>query len=248
MTSFILNSQNKTIVPTSGTIVFKCNEVIIDSIKFRESMKNLKKLLISQYKKEYVLNKIEDGEEVDTLQLNLFINSIPPVESMFPVFNNRVKEFHHEFDNDKIKFFITQNSKKTTNDVVIDITKKYENPVQIENNTDENIDVIEDKSNHTFQYSNNKIIEIKEYKEEKKVINGYNCYKVIYSFKDLNDDSSYFIIIREIWVTDKIKTLFHPVVMEKSILEKYYPMQILEYSDELKGFQTNYTLDTFTLK
>ncbi len=252
--SFIITtfsfSQNKTIVPTSGTIVFERKEIITDSIKYLESIRNLNKLMISEFKKEFLLNKTENGEVVDTLQLKNIIESMPSLESFIPISTNEVKKFHHEFEKEKIVFFITQNEKKISRDLEINTKEIYIDPteIKIQNNINGYETVTEYYGSFKFQYSNNHIIEIKENRNEKKVINGFNCFKVIYSFKETNDDFIGFTNTREMWVTEKIKTLFHPVIMEKKILEKYYPLEIVEYSDSMKGLITTYKLDKVDIK
>lgn len=252
--SFIITtfsfSQNKTIVPTSGTIVFERKEIITDSIKYKESIRSLNKLIISEFKKEFLSNKAENGEEVDTLQLNNIVQSMPSMESFIPISTNEVKKFHHEFDKEKIVFFITQNEKKISRDLEINTKEVYPDPTEIktQNNINGYETVTEYYGSFKFQYSNNHINEIKENRNEKKVLNGFSCFKVIYSFKEPKDDYIGFTNIREIWVTEKIKTVFHPVIMEKKILEKYYPLEIVEYSDLMKGLITTYKISEFSIK
>ena len=93
-------------------------------------------------------------------------------------------------------------------------------------------------------------------KKSKKIINGYECYKVKYEYKENNEDANQdykayavnIIYKREMWVTDKIKSLFHPIILGKSILEKYYPLEILETQNDIKGFERRFILNEITLE
>lgn len=105
-------------------------------------------------------------------------------------------------------------------------------------------------------FSEHVILKIVEDRSSKKIISGYDCYKVIYEYKENNEgnDENYIEFIRntiykrEMWVTDKIRSLYHPVVFEKSILEKYYPLDILETQSDIKGYERKFILQTLTLK
>ncbi|WP_144283245.1 hypothetical protein [Chryseobacterium echinoideorum] len=105
-------------------------------------------------------------------------------------------------------------------------------------------------------FSSHVILNIAENKEETKKINGYQCYKVVYEYKedeksndeDFMDFAGNVIYKREMWVTDEIQCLYHPVVFEKSILEKYYPLEIKETDNTIHGFETKYILQSINLQ
>ena len=100
-----------------------------------------------------------------------------------------------------------------------------------------------------FEYQKNKDVSIKELKSDQKIINGFKCFKVIYQYKENFDDNELSEILTsneysstEFWVTEEIKSLFHPVYRVKEILEKYYPLEITEKSALAKGFKVIYRL------
>ncbi len=241
-------AQNKAIVPKSGTIVFEREQVILDAAKYKKSIQNLNTLMISKLKNEYFLDRSENGEYIDTLQFNEIIKNIPKIESFTSNINNDIIKIHHVFDNEKIKFFTTENN-NTVNSLEINTKEFYENPaeIDIQNNLNIKNEAIEYDRDYNFKYSKNRIIEIIEHKNERKIINGYDCFKVVYSFKESHDELVEFVNFREIWVTNKIKTLFHPVIMEKKILEKYYPLQVIEYSNLIEGLITVYKLSSYSI-
>lgn len=95
---------------------------------------------------------------------------------------------------------------------------------------------------------------IKEYKDSIKVINGYKCFKVVFTFdvssskelkkfnKNLYELFSHIEEKYELYVTDKIKLKYHPTFKYKTILEKYYPLEIIKSSNLIDGVYTEYKL------
>ncbi len=46
-------------------------------------------------------------------------------------------------------------------------------------------------------------------------------------------------IITEMYVTDSIKLDYHPIIKNKQILKKYYPMEIKRYFTKISGYTLN---------
>ncbi|RZK57023.1 MAG: hypothetical protein EOO91_10940 [Pedobacter sp.] len=112
-----------------------------------------------------------------------------------------------------------------------------------------------------FAFSKNKDVSIQEFRNERRVINGYNCFKVIYKFKvdfsDVEEIDGVDILgilgvdqvnTTEFWVTEKIQSLFHPICRDKEILEKYYPLEITQETSFFKGMMMSYTTKSISLK
>lgn len=109
--------------------------------------------------------------------------------------------------------------------------------------------------NIPYQYSQNEIIEINEFRDEIKTINGFKCFKIIMSFRPNSNGGDEFesfmqqyLHKRELWVTDKIKCNYHPVINDEEILSKYYPLEIVESNEIIEGFVTSYKLNTLSIK
>ncbi|MBP6039165.1 MAG: hypothetical protein KA523_03085, partial [Flavobacterium sp.] len=106
-------------------------------------------------------------------------------------------------------------------------------------------------NNEYFEFDKNEIIKLTEYKNETKLINNYKCFKVIYSFNTKEnsfDFNNFSMNNRELWVTEEIRCNYHPVINEIEILDKYYPLEVIEYSNEIKGTITTYKIETLKLK
>ena len=235
LTTFILflglsiNAQSKkSFVPTKGDIVFKEISKITDRKAFDETLKISKKSF-----KESLINSLlkepeNKGREKEIEQLVTLSSEMLETTSFR---QDSLQTYHHEYNNSQIRNIISrdQNMNFVRRDDIID--NKYE-------------------------YSGNIIINVVADKKSKKRINGYDCYKVIYEYKsnDKTGDEDFMkfagnmIYKREMWVTDKIKSLYHPVIYEKEILEKYYPLDILETQSDVKGFETRFVLQKITLQ
>jgi len=221
----ILFSQNKTIVPKSGTIVFTSREIIIDEALHQNSMKEFKKKMLAEIKEVAELERSSTGMKTDSTQIKEALQMIDEnLSSIFEMKNNL--QYRHEFQGNTI------HSIQSFNGEILE-EKTIDTKMAMKDNTE--------------YYSFNKVVDLREFKNERKKINGYDCFKITYSYKEesssgLNDFLSGYLNHRELWVTEKIKYAFHPVINDRLILEKYYPLEITEHSDAIKGSETKYEL------
>ena len=240
--SISMIAQNKTIVPKSGTIVFLCKATINDKVLYEKSKNEFTKKFFESLKEARVIEQQMSGQKVDTTQINDSFNE--QAIAMKPFFENEMfkdengYKFCHEF-RDSI---ITQ-YKMNNNNIKEDVMTLNSKTRTFSN----------DLTNGYYNYSENNIIDIKEFKDDIKTISNFKCFKVIYTYSEPDFDefsslmSSYINKI-EMWVTDKIKSDLHPIINDKQILEKYYPLEITEYSDMLKGSVREYKIEKISLK
>ena len=219
----LLFSQNKIIIPKGGMIVFQSKEIITDKGLYVNSMKEFKKEMLSGIEEEVVLERLTSGIKTDSVQLKEIVGLMEENLSSFFEIKNNV-QYRHEFKGN-----------------IINNSHSFEGEVYEENTID-----IRAGMNMEY-YSYNEIFDLREFKNETKKINGYDCFKVTYSYKeesglDFNDFLSGYINHRELWVTEKIKCVYHPVINDRQILEKYYPLDISERSDAIKGCEIKYSL------
>jgi hypothetical protein len=249
--SYSLFSQDKVIVPTSGTITFEKREKITDTLLYKKSISELNIKIKDALKKTVLKEREEMGELADSTIINEIINMEGIISFEDFLFQKKDKfTFNHKYSGKEISYYVTLdekflNSFKTIN--VTDINKAINdrNSSQIAN---------EDFGDSPFLYSKIKILNISEFPKVIRKIEGYKCFKVVLTYKPNETKSDYDFFIndykqyKELWVTKEIKTPFHPVVKEKELLEKYYPLEIIEYSDEIKGMKTIYSLKKITLQ
>lgn len=100
---------------------------------------------------------------------------------------------------------------------------------------------------YKIPFENIKDLKIQELKKEKRIIKGIKCFKINVSytvviifdkkneFPGLKVPDRIINLESEMWVTEKIKSIYHPAFKVKEILEKYYPLEIKEKNNSIKG-------------
>ena len=229
-------SQNKAIVPKSGTIAFVKKDTITDRKLYLESNADFKPKFLKAFKEKIYFERLSDGKSTDTIQLNKKIKELSNLyDYVLNEKENGIVKYHCNYVKGKILKFIE-----------IDGQKEKEQIINLKNNaiTNANDEYVD------YYALQTQIINLKEFRNETKVINGFKCFKVKYQYKDDSDPEFEMLSTstRELWVTESIKSLYHPVINDYQILEKYYPLLIIQYSDDIKGFQTEYKLEKLTFK
>ena len=237
-----INAQShKTFSPIKGEIIFSEVSQITDKILYEKSLKTFQK----NFKESLENSLSKDSDNKDENMEEMIDLSTDMTKELFSNENNNA--YHHKFDYAKIIAYKTSNGKImgdyeiiNTNENIVSSLAKIDSSTVYQQNP--------------YLYSNNIILKLAENKKERKNIQGYDCYKVKYLYKEnIDKDDDYFqfagnvIYTREMWVTDKIKSLYHPIVFDKIILEKYYPLEIVETQNDIKGFERRYSLETITL-
>ncbi|UPQ80069.1 hypothetical protein M0M57_04355 [Flavobacterium azooxidireducens] len=201
------------------------------------------------------------GEMVDSTNLNTLSGMLMD-ESVTELFMNellseeddRHVKYHHIYKNESIYEYVT-----SFDYPIKDYYKFIDTKTALEKNVShDSITVV--KPEEPYGYSFDEIIKLEEFRNEIREINSFKCFKVLleYKFGENADeglgDQDYISFVnskkqtKELWVTENIKSHYHPVLKYKSILEKYYPLEISEFSEAMNGIKTMYIIDEFDLK
>lgn len=235
-------SQSKAIVPVTGTIAFAREEIVLDKDLYAKSLNELMPKMKKAIEQQILFERLDEGKATDTITLKSEIDLMAEnFETMLPLMiedKKSVIKFHHDFNGDKITSYYSLNGKQQVNDKLIINQTTFE---------------VTNEKNEFTEIERKEVVKIIELKNETKILNGLKCFKVIYTYiepqkSDFDFMSTITNNTRELWVTEEIKCNYHPVINETEILEKYYPLEIIEYSDEIKGFITKYELVEFSLK
>lgn len=248
ITSIAYSQTKKTIVPKSGAIVFDKVDIIIDTLKNDKSFKKfISEMVDFQLENELLDRNLKIADSSFIIQMK---------EDMYSVFKEEllteealVTYANQYFKNNEIVHNKTYNNKIVDKQTIINPKEESFYVTQRDS-----ITIISEKQ--PYFYNTIEIVSFQEYKQETKVIKGYTCFKVIMEYKSFiesEDDFDNFLLQnyiqkKELWVTTQIKCNYHPVVNEKEILSKYYPLEIIESSENIEGFITKYTVTSFTLK
>lgn len=106
-----------------------------------------------------------------------------------------------------------------------------------------------------------KNLKIEEFRNDKMIIKGISSFKIKCSYDEIHvmavdDEDLPFLknlpdVINhkesEIWVTEEIKSMYHPVFNVKEILERYYPLEISEKGSDMRGFMRTIELEELVL-
>lgn len=251
ITSIVYSQTIKTIVPTTGIIVLKKKEIITDTEKYKKSFAEFISKMID-YQIENELNErlvFPDSLQIEQLKSEMKMMFLLEMDNDLD--NKEEKNIKHilKFKNNSIVQYIT-----SFDEVIEDYTIINPQTQLTKIMASDSLTVLSE--NKLYEYNISKILELEEFKQETKLINGYNCFKVIMKCKsNLQSDDEFdtfinenYILKRELWVTTQIKCNYHPVINEKDILIKYYPLEIIESFEGLEGQATTYTLEKISLK
>jgi hypothetical protein len=197
-------------------------------------------------KKSIVMERQLEGEIVDTAKINQVIKG--SAGAMIGLMESELFKdksgytYHHEYKDEILTQYKSRNDNQEDLLTINTKTRMFSN----------------DFTEAYYDFANNNIIDIKELRNEIKLIKNFKCFKVVYTYSEGDSEEEqlpYFAELmngykytREMWVTDKIKSEFHPLVKDREILTKYYPVEITEYSDMTKGMVDKYELITLQLK
>ncbi len=226
----LLNAQNDTIVPKNGAIVFIKKEVITDTLLYKNSYEKVfDKVLLEATKEALMERGYKNSQMPDSIsqQLNKMFAMVKSL-AMEDIITNEpqnVIKYHHSYNISEIEEFISVN--------------------------DENLE--KKKITDSIDFQDDDLIVItgtEEFKNETKTIKWFKCYRVVVYYFDFGEPPGLrsLLNIMELWVTEDIKSKFHPIIKSSSILEKYFPLQIKHNIKDVEGQYTSYEILDFSLK
>ena len=225
-------------------ISFKQKDSITDKELYKKGLiKSIEKIkpLIDGMGKAFGLEKKEETDIKIQKEVDSIVNNISQKE-----IDKDIRIFHFEYINNRVlkRWEAKENGETLTYPIFLDYQKGkeyYHFP---------------NEGEREFQYIFKKIknLNIKEDKNQNKKICEINCYKAIATyteieeavnnpeFPEFNKPEEYIEVKLEMWVTKDIKTLYHPVLKVKEILENFYPLEINESNNFIEGSIRKYTL------
>ncbi|TSE04799.1 hypothetical protein [Aquimarina algiphila] len=101
-----------------------------------------------------------------------------------------------------------------------------------------------------YKYSPENNLVIEEYRDQTKIINGYNCFKIIVQQTQSFGRSKNVIVHYKytMYGTKELQDKYHPIINFKSLLTKYYPLEIIITNDLVKGYEKVFSLKEVDLK
>ncbi len=234
-------AQQKIIRPKRGELVFVSVNIKENKELLEQTMKENQRQLVTQ-----VLAAKEKGGEIDSATLKR-AKGLDSIQLFGLGITEDPTTYHHIYEDSLIRSYQSNNG-----DIIGDYTliDQKKSTFVMQAKIDRSMIYIQPEP---YVYVKNKDIAITEFRNQRKNIQGYDCFKVIYKYKidgedgDLPPALANEFQTTEFWVTEKIQSLFHPVCREKEILVKYFPLQIIESSPFFKGMITAKTLKSITI-
>ena len=105
---------------------------------------------------------------------------------------------------------------------------------------------------YDYEFEEAENLLIKEFRNQTKMIQELECFKVIVSYTKIlegfmdNEFPEFNSLLQnqeiqmEMWVTERIKTPYHPIVKNRDITEKFYPLEIVLKNSNSQGMIFHY--------
>ncbi len=231
-------------------IVFNKSTTINDKTLLNQTIKDFNEKIIVELKKSVKEEIKEQNQDIEVEKMNQKIDSLKPFFEMMSnnLFISENELLHYKFQDSLIVSYLTVNNEIRGDYRIINKNKNtFHYLAKIDSTTTYN-------NNIPYKYRNEKGLTINEFKNEKKIIHGIECFKIVIVAKDDLDEEEKPDFLRNLtteytmFVTDKIKCSYHPVVWYKVVLDRYYPLELIESSEFSKGTTTKYELEKIVLK
>ncbi|SMC42816.1 hypothetical protein [Cellulophaga tyrosinoxydans] len=253
--AIIVSAQNIAITPKKGKMVFTEQIVVVNEHKLDSSLQQKKPVFINMFR-DLTFNLYQkNGVVIDSAAINhnLETNFIPYIDLAIDPRKtfSQLRKHIYVFEDSIIKY-------QEQNSIL-----EPSNEIEVINRSNGKLThyTLEDSimTLNTFKFSisikqSNKNIQIHEYRNIRKNILGYDCFKVIITrsedyFKklefmelDISPDlkTKYKDILEPIseeilYVTEQIKCKYHPTTNLSEVLDKYYPLEISSKDGVIDG-------------
>lgn len=187
-----------------------CLAIVVLSLSYSLTSQNnndsiKSEIVFSWYKKDSVLTelKIENTPRIVPVREQRFI---------FEIRDSIIKSY---------ETFYRENGVLDTNDTIyINLNNdKFYNSLLF---SPQNISL----GGHLYEQDQPVSFDIEEFKNERKKIKGFDCYKVIVKTKFTYDKTINTIFTYKLFVSEKIKLKYHPVLHFKEFTKDFYPLDI----------------------
>lgn len=229
-------------------LVFEEHVHIYDSNAYKESKKKISREMINSLKEKALLESSLRGETLDSNQVNRIgevISALIENVSTESIDNVEQIDIHYKFQDSLIVSY-----KKS--DGFVDELGGY-HVINRNNSTFYTLLGMDSAtvfiSRRPYEWRDEIDLSIKEYRSQKKNIKGTDCFKIVVKVNDFVDEDAPDSLNEgtleyTMYVTDRFQSLFHPIVWYKTVLTKYYPLEIIERSNVKQGKETIYLLKT----
>jgi len=221
------------VVPKKGVVVFEKEVVVLNEDLLDSSLVAIEEKFMSTIYSNFDLEDDTDDPYKDSLMM------IPAMlkENLIKLDPRKSKQeplsYFQEFRDSTIVHYVKENLEVIGNYKYI-FPKEHTYGIALDS-----ILAMKITKNKPYQYLDTGTIKFNEINpDDRKNIHGYDCFKVIITVTPENSINAAQSL--EMYVTDKIKCRYHPVVDFKEILEQFYPLEIVSKNPAIQGLEIRY--------
>jgi len=250
-------AQAQYIVPKKGKLVFKEETVVVNHQKLDSSLVAKKPLLLDLMRDFTFEMAKTTGEKIDTVKIDSAINSgLKPALDFMLDPRKRItpaKLYHYVFEDSIIKEKVLNSPLDKNNEITV--INRRDGKLSYYTFKDSVLTKEEVKFGMTIKEST-KNLNIKEFREIRKNILGYDCFKIVVTkngspltnfslfdeelspkFKEKHKEVLEPISEIVFFVTEKIRCKYHPLTNLSEVLDKYYPLELITKDGLIQGFE-----------
>jgi len=230
-------AQNEKVKTTGAysNIIFEKQTTITDSILFHKSMDSFTKKFVESLKDELEKDSTSyNHQDLEFLQMSGIFK-----KQLFDIYPDQGKTFYHlkKVDSLWLSYKIIDGQIIGDYTVLNFKDMSYYKLAKIDSSSTYN--------HATLTHKDEKNIDIQEYRKDKKVINNFDCFKVVLQINEEESPIPGFKgeTVYEMYVTEDIDLKYHPIIKYKSVVDHYLPLEIRVLTDGIEGVETKYSFD-----
>ncbi|WP_041557578.1 hypothetical protein [Cellulophaga algicola] len=266
--TWFASGQNQSITPKKGKMIFTEQLVVVNEQKLDSSLQLKKPVILNLFRDMTFDLHRQKGLEIDSSAINLSLetNFIPYIDLVLDPRNNFREPINHiyVFEDSIIKYQEQNSILETLNEIeVINRSNGKLSHYTLE-------DSVMTLNSYKFSMpikQSNKNIRIYEYRDIRKNILGFDCFKIIIIknenfLKDLemleveisSEIKAKYINFLEptseqiLYVTEQISCKYHPTINLSEVLDNYYPLEISSTDGVLEGTEKRVILKEISIK
>ncbi|WP_152538547.1 hypothetical protein [Aquimarina macrocephali] len=243
------SSQNKSpLIPKKGNLIFKQEINIINQSLIDSTLKSAEAKIMEGA--AYTMGKSGQKQTMDSMD---YASSVSLLQNMImgTITNNFTPNLQKKWKEERSFRFqdsiIISKEKNTLRNLKHAVIHRGKETVTIKTLAD----TTKNKAkNIPYKYVPEDNLKVSEFRNETKEINGYECFKIVTTSQDIIKNANNLEInyTHTLYVTEELQCKYHPVFKYRSILKKYYPLEITETNDLVKGYEKIYSIKEMKLE
>jgi hypothetical protein len=265
--AFYLNAQNRIIIPKQGKMVFKEEIIVVNSQKLDSSLFVKKPMILAMMRDFFIGQSNKENLKANITKFDSTIEaSIKPALDFMLDPRKTIKPailYTYVFEDTIIKVQILNSPLEKNREITVINAKNGQLSFFDLKDT---VWVKNDYKFGLLKQDSNKNLMIKEYRNIRKNILGYDCFKIVVTkngspfngqgmfdnvppeFKEKYKQILEPLTEQVFYVTERINCKYNPSTNLSEVLNKYYPLEIITKEGLVEGVEKRYTLKEISIE